>query len=393
LIARQAIEPAPVRDARLLPLDALRGLIMPIMALDHASFFIAHRHGSEFWGGEITRYDDALAFLTRFVTHFCAPGFFFLMGCGMALFAASRRPLGWSHGRIARFFVSRGLLLVLVNQIVENPSWILGILTQVDPVAAPPAPGPGGQAFLLTGVLTALGLTLATGGLLLRLGSIAWLILGAAGLWVTNAFTPSPAQATVAFHPILRLLLIPGQTGILMVLYPLIPWFALAALGVAYGRWLRRGERAALHAASWIGALLVLAAIGMRAAGGFGNLRLPRDRSWIEFLNFVKYPPALVFSFFMVGGNLLVLGLFAAVRTRVGVLLDTLAVFGRAPLFFYLAHLWLFSILGAVFFRRAVGLQTMYLVWAAGLVPLWLLCRRYRAFKERKPAESIWRLF
>src|SRR6185295_865862 len=122
------------------------------------------RHSSEFWGGEITRYDSALPFLTRFVTHFCAPGFFFLMGCGMALFAESRRRLGWGHGRIARFFLTRGLLLVLINQLIENPAWGLGFAFQEGGLPSPVVPGGGGSPLAMTGVLTGLGLTLAIGG-------------------------------------------------------------------------------------------------------------------------------------------------------------------------------------------------------------------------------------
>ena len=69
---------------RLLPLDALRGLIILFMALDHANYFIAQAHSSgEHWGGSFPGYQAALPFLTRLVTHICAPGFFFLMGAGM----------------------------------------------------------------------------------------------------------------------------------------------------------------------------------------------------------------------------------------------------------------------------------------------------------------------
>ncbi|MEJ2352687.1 MAG: hypothetical protein P8Y03_23110, partial [Anaerolineales bacterium] len=64
---------------RLFAPDALRGLIIVLMALDHANIFIAHKHSTgEYWGGAFPVYNDALAFLTRFVTHFCAPGFFLL---------------------------------------------------------------------------------------------------------------------------------------------------------------------------------------------------------------------------------------------------------------------------------------------------------------------------
>ena len=384
-------DPGGIAAGRLPALDALRGLIMAVMAVDHASVFIAHRHSSEFWGGEITRYSGALPFLTRFATHFCAPGFFFLMGWGMVLFADSRRRLGWNAARIARFYLMRGLLLVAINQVLENPAWLLGFVFQQGGTPSPPPPGGGGMPYVITGVLTALGLTLTLGGALLGLGSAAWLALGAIGLWVTNAWTPPPAQAATLFHPLLRLLLVPGQTGVLFVLYPMVPWFALAALGVAFGRWLRRDERTAFRAAPWLGLTLMLAALGLRAAGGFGNLRLPRDGSWIEFLNFVKYPPALVFSAFTLGGNLLLLGLFARPSRRLARPLETLSVFGRAPLFFYLAHLYLYASLGALFFRRPVSLEAMYLVWLAGLVPLWFLCRLYRRFKERRAPESVWR--
>src|SRR5215471_10410987 len=81
---RFEVAPAAERSvtslARLLPLDALRGLIIVAMALDHANLFVAREHPSpEFWSGSFPSYLSALAFLTRLVTHVAAPGFFFLM--------------------------------------------------------------------------------------------------------------------------------------------------------------------------------------------------------------------------------------------------------------------------------------------------------------------------
>ena len=65
-----------IQNNRLYPLDALRGLIIVFMALDHANFFIAQQHSpGEYWGGPFPVYDFALPFLTRLVTHFSAPGF------------------------------------------------------------------------------------------------------------------------------------------------------------------------------------------------------------------------------------------------------------------------------------------------------------------------------
>jgi hypothetical protein len=47
---------------------------MIVMAIDHGSLFIAQQHSSESWNGEITVYHNVFPFLTRFVTHLCAPG-------------------------------------------------------------------------------------------------------------------------------------------------------------------------------------------------------------------------------------------------------------------------------------------------------------------------------
>jgi NADH:ubiquinone oxidoreductase subunit 4 (subunit M) len=72
---------------------------------------------------------------------------------------------------------------------------------------------------------------------------------------------------------------------------------------------------------------------------------------------------------------------------------EWLRVIGQTPLFFYIAHLYLYAAVGALFFRDGAGLAALYLVWAAGLVPLYFACRRYGAFKQSKPATSVWRFF
>ena len=101
---------------RLLPLDALRGLIMILMAIDHANFFVARLHPTgEFWGVPLPQYNNIAEFLTRLVTHICAPGFFFLMGVGMVLFAHSRRSLGWSERKISQNLFLRALFCFFVN--------------------------------------------------------------------------------------------------------------------------------------------------------------------------------------------------------------------------------------------------------------------------------------
>ena len=104
------------KPARLCAVDALRGLLMVLMALDHANHFVAHKHPSgEIWDGVFPVYYDPLTFVTRLVTHLAAPGFFLLMGVGMAFLARSRRERGWSRWAVIRHFWMRGLVLILIQ--------------------------------------------------------------------------------------------------------------------------------------------------------------------------------------------------------------------------------------------------------------------------------------
>ena len=111
-------------------LDALRGLIMLLMALDHANYFVAQQHSTgEHWGGPFPVYTSALPFLIRVVTHPVAPGFSFLMGIGMVLFAHSRKERGWELSRIRSHFIFRGLLLIALQFVIVNPAWKISSLS------------------------------------------------------------------------------------------------------------------------------------------------------------------------------------------------------------------------------------------------------------------------
>lgn len=372
--------------SRLSSIDNLRGLILAIMALDHASLFIHHRHSSEFWSGPFTQYTSALTFLTRFVTHLCAPGFFFLMGVGMYLFAESRQQKGWPASKILLYFAKRGGLLLVLSLFVELWAWMLGTQFQIHD-GPPAATGPQILRIPLT-VLWGLGLSMITGGLLVYARSFAF-VIAVMLILLSNALVPSDPSGAEAYPVWLRVLFLPGAAGRVWVMYPLLPWLGICGLGIAFGRLLATSQvalRRAMLAAPAVGVAFIVTALLVRHAGGFGNLRLPRDGSWIEFLNFTKYPPALPFTLFTIGVNLILLSLL---RGRVPVL-HTL---GQAPLCFYFAHLYLYAAIGAIFFRHASAVATLYVVWLLGLVPLYFACRAFRRFKETKDAESLWRLF
>jgi uncharacterized membrane protein len=381
------------RKKRLLSLDAMRGLIMVLMALDHASFFIGKTHSSEFWGTAMPRYDSVMPFLLRAVTHLCAPGFFLLMGVGMALFIVGRIREGWGNWRVTRFLLIRGALLIAFQQILENPAWYLGSLGTAPGAfvfRGGPIPGGGASAKFYLGVLYGLGSTMVVWGLLFRLPTFAVIAVSIAAIGYIQIVFSGFADPREVYSPFLRMLLIPGHTDEWMVFYPTIPWMGITGLGIVLGR-LLQGHRAGVVRGLWIsgaGALVLFVII--RLFDGFGNFHRA-EPGWIGFFNLTKYPPDLTFLLLTMGIDLLLLRSwiwFESLNPSGG---RTMAVFGSSPLFFYIIHLYLYALMGWAF-PHGMGLVQMLLVWIAGLLILYPLCLWYGRFKQNRPTDSLWRL-
>jgi uncharacterized membrane protein len=371
------------RAMRLAPLDGLRGLIIVVMALDHANAFVAHAHPPpEFWSAPTTVPPGALAFLTRFVTHFAAPGFFFLMGAGMALLAESRRGLGWAERAIVGHLALRGCLLIGLQLLVENPAWRIGD----GPIFTP-------DVFLsYFGVLYGLGASMIVGAFLLRLRPALLLGLGVAAELATELLIAWLRRAGAVPSPLLQLLIVPGPAAGFTVYYPLVPWLGVALCGVAFGRLLARDPARAYRRAAAAGASLLALFLALRLAGGFGNLQPPAGPGWIAFLNVVKYPPSIVFLTLTLGVDLILLALLARAGGTLRRWGHPLLAFGRSPLFFYIAHLYLYGLIGLALGPHGTGIARMYPDWLLGLAILYPLCWLYGRFKRRQAPDSVWRL-
>lgn len=372
---------------RLGSLDALRGLIIVLMAMDHSAFFIAHVHPHESWSAPLPQYADVGWFLTRWLTHLCAPGFFFLMGAGMSLFAASRHDLGWTHARITRFLVTRGLLLIPVFYFLETPPLVVPSLLQGQPALAGP------DNYIAIMILVTLGLSMAITAPLLRLSVRSWLAIAFIAILAPNFLLPT-LKATDAINPLLRLFVVPGVTSPILSVYPLLPWSGVCALGIGFGLLLRRNQDRALRAMLPMGLAYLIAYLGIRIGGGFGNLQLASGTGLISFLTVVKYPPSLAFILVTLGVNFILLSLFHRAGAWLDAVRRVLSVYGQAPLFFYLTHLYLYATLGMLFFRTDAAPRWLFLIiWLAGVALLYPACLRYRRFKESHPPESLWRMF
>jgi uncharacterized membrane protein len=384
---KEVTETAPQpSSSRLIPVDALRGLIMIFMALDHATYFAVKAHSSEYWGLPLPQYQSPLAFITRFVTHPCAPGFFFLLGLSMVFFAESRRGLGWSNKKIRRYFLWRGLLLIVLQLFVENIAWLLGPAEET-------APGSTEPILMFLGVLYALGLSMILCAWFLRLRSSILAAAGLAAILMTQFLTPGAESVSRLYHPLLRAILIPGQTSFFMVKYPVIPWLGVALLGMALGKQMARDPRRAFRLAFLFGGgALVLFPVFRFIGWPLGDFHAPVGSGWIAFLNLTKYPPSLAFLLVTLGIDLLLLALLSRSEKLLEQWGKPLLVFGRTALFFYIAHLYVYGLIGLPF-PSGLPFGGMYLFWLGGLVLLYFLCSRYARFKAHKAPDSIWRMF
>jgi uncharacterized membrane protein len=344
------------------------------------------------------------------------------MGTGIWLFAQSRRKMGWSRWAVTRHFLIRGALLIALQFLVENQAWKLS---------------PGWQLDVYVGVLFALGGTMILGSLLVWLKPQALLALTVVLAVGTELLVPNPILWGQRNSPFDLLLLLSGGDSRLWSNYPVLPWLKFVTFGMLFGHWLLEtlschSERSACHSerseeslpggnsvipstapvipsaarnlidrqpgsrkpftrALILGAALLLAFVVVRYLNGFGNVRPRVGDGWISFLNVVKYPPSIAFSLLTMGVNLLLLGLFGLASARVQRLLQPLAVFGRAPLFFYVVHLFLYAGLGLWLTPAGTSIAGMYPYWLAGLLLLFPLTGWYGRWKHRQPPNSILR--
>jgi uncharacterized membrane protein len=346
---------------------------MILMAIDHASYYIRRWHPFETWDQPLPDYPNPAAMLTRLATHPCAPGFFFLMGAGMVLFARSRRRIGWSERRIGGHLALRGLLLIALEQLI------------VDVASA-------GRVYPSEfSILAGLGVAMLFGVLLLRLSGSVQAAAGAAILLFMQFLPGRLLGVDLGVWSPIRLLVVPGVVGSAFVLYPPIPWLGVVLLGMAFARLVLQDPQKAYRVSGVVGLACLALFPLVRALGGFGNLRMPAGGSFVGFFNVVKYPPSLSFLLLSLGFDLVVLYLLSKVSSGLARWGQPVVILGRAALFFFLVHWFIYAAMG-VAWSAPGGLPQTYLAWAVGLVLLYPVCRAFEAFKHSMPATSVWRM-
>ena len=299
---------------RLAAIDWMRGFVMVLMTLDHASvMFNSGRIALDsawpvdpFTGGgwEPGTALPAPQFWTRWVTHLCAPTFLFLSGTSLALSLEKRRAAalasseaGQSPDATAQLEWSLDRHLFIRGAVILGCEALLSLMA-------------GG---VILQVLYAIGLSLWLMIPLRRLSTpvlvgvgLGWFLIGEA---ITLAAVPAGATAPLA----LKLLVAPGIDPPFMVSYPVMGWLAMMVLGWGFGRRLLSMDpatrlRDAGRDCTRAGLVALAVFVVIRGLDGYGNMALHRDdASLIQWLHVSKYPPALAYATLELG--LMALGL------------------------------------------------------------------------------------
>ncbi len=381
----------PPRKDRNSAVDALRGLVMIIMALDHTREFF-HAGAMSFSPEDISRTTVPL-FLTRWVTHICAPVFFFTAGLG-AYFWLGR---GHTENRTG-FLVKRGLWLVFLELTALHFAMSFSF-------SRPP--------FFLS-ILWALGWSMVVLGFLAHVPIRPLAIFSILVILLHNLADSISAENLGAAGPLWNILHQPGPLPIQgwFVAYPLVPWFAVMAAGFCFGPLSSLEPRARRVWMVCLGLAMIVLFVTLRKINKYGD-PVPWSSdvpgmTALSFLRCTKYPPSLDFLLMTLGPALLLLAGFdwLGLSSRKNPLL----VFGRVPLFYFLLHFLLIHLLTIPFAYFRYGevafllhplpsaggnselypadfgysLAVVYGVWILVVVIMYPVCLWFSGVKQRR---------
>ncbi|HYD79422.1 MAG TPA: heparan-alpha-glucosaminide N-acetyltransferase domain-containing protein [Paucimonas sp.] len=318
--------PAPaaaLAGRRLEAIDLLRGIVIALMVLDHVRDFF-HESAFLFNPLDVEKTSAAL-YLTRWITHFCAPVFVFLAGVSAFLHGARLD----SRAALSRFLLTRGLWLVLLEVTVVGFAWdfaLRGALLQVIWVIGAAMVALAALVWLPQRAILAVGVSIIAGHNILdgiepaQFGELSWVwrLLHDGGRVRSGGFG-------------------------LYVVYPLLPWIGVMAAGYGLGFVFRQDAGARRRTLTILGLAMITGFLLLRGFHLYGDPRDWMPRAGLlatagDFLDVRKYPPSLMYVLATLGPAFLLLPRLEQWRGR---LAEVLLAFGRVPLFCYLLHLYL----------------------------------------------------
>lgn len=380
------------KTQRIESIDLLRGIVIIIMTLDHVRDYF---HAEAFlFDPTDMKQTTVPVFLTRWITHFCAPVFVFLAG-------TSAFQFGNTKGRqaLSSFLLKRGIWLILLELTVINFGWFSNIEF----------------AFFALTVIWALAIGMIFLSFLIYL-PLNWifvfgilLIFGHNSLDSIHLGQPGSSEATwwslIHEQSLVRL----GSEHLVFIGYPIIPWIGVMALGYYLGS-LYTAKYSPLkrkQVLMYSGIILTTLFILIRFTNLYGDpsqwsVQTAFSHTMLSFLNTTKYPPSLLYLLMTLGPALLVL---AFTENLTGKLAQKVLIFGRVPMFYYIVHIYTIHILAfmaAALTGRKISdfvlsgwvtgvpelkgygfsLLITYLVFALVVIVLFPVCKWYDSYKR-----------
>jgi len=372
-------------SSRILSVDILRGIIMIVMALDHTRDFF-----SNYKGDPLDFQHASLAlFFTRWITHYCAPVFVFLSGAS-AFLSLSR---GKTKNQAAWMLFTRGVWLIILELTIIRLGWAFNL----------------DYHFIFVQVIWAIGCSMIFLSILVFFPLPVILFIGLTIVFGHNAFDNlKPADFS---HPLIWDILhkqgsVPlSENYNLFVIYPLIPWIGVMAIGYCFGSILLKPLKERNNWLIGIGATTILFFIVLRYTNAYGD---PNEwhkqgsirNTVLDFIKCQKYPPSLLYLGMTIGPAIIIMPLLEKLNNGLG---RFFMVYGRVPLFYYILHIFLIHgmalitglIMGFPVSRFTGGffsdpastwgfsLGTVYLFWMAAIAILYLPCRWFMRIKMK----------
>lgn len=374
---------------RINSIDITRGLVMVIMALDHVRDFMHTTSMNQ--SPTDMQTTTTLLFMTRWVTHLCAPTFVFLSG--VSAYLSFRRNNNIPESKA--FLLKRGIWLVILEFTFINFALWYDIHFRL----------------MIMEVIAAIGLSFIVLSFLLKVPSR---IIGIAGLLIIFCHNllqgiPIPENpisiffSSILFRPFM-MKISPGFS--FFTAYPLIPWLGIMLAGFASGELFEipAEKRNKIFLRIGLAALSLFVIIRFINIYGDPSLWAHQKSALFTFLSFInttKYPPSLLFTLLFLGITFLVLFISDKVNNR---FTEILSVYGRVPLFYFIIHLFIIhSLMFVMLFLQGFGskdllfgvfnngrpktgggveLPVIYIIWLSVVLLLYPVCKWYGRYKD-----------
>lgn len=358
-------------SARLFAIDAIRGIALILMGLDHAAYFARTGVQAEHYAGVAPDFSTWPHWVSGLITNIATPTFWFVSGISIALYIAGQQRRQVPEWQISRYLLIRGAFLLLLDFTIIGWTW--------------------GYSF---NILSSLAVSISLMSFIrllprpVVLTLFLALLVGYQGLLTILSVYLEPK-----FNLWQAMWLVNSAETYPAVVFPILGWIGLMGLGFVVGQSISQPVfQSALTWAGFGGVLLAIWTI-IRFNGGYGNfVPYQTGEPWYYFFFMSKAPPSLDYLIFNLG--LALIGLSLLINYSEWLKLNPLSLVvatGQASLFFYVAHIVVYRYLGeaSLILLPIPGLIRGYIVWVVGLALLIPLSIAYRKVRKKYPKSIL----